>query len=437
MAISDTDVAIVGGGAAGLAAARALAASKLRVTILEARDRLGGRIHTLRETGFALPIELGAEFIHGTPTETWEIIRAAKLAAYDVADSHWFLSDGRLKRDDRLWDELSAVLGRLRSVGPSDCSFADFLRRDCADVPERVRQMALAFVEGFDAADPERVSARSLADEQEAAQEEHEDRLFRPIDGYDRLIDWLVASFDPNRVTVRLNTIVDAIRWERGSAEVQMGAESVRANCVLITLPVGVWKKGGVLFEPELPSKSEALEKLEMGPVMKTTLRFREPFWEESPVPTVAPQESPRDMCFMHGRGMPVFTWWTLLPVRAAVLVGWSGGPAAATLSYQPTGQIIDAALRSLSEFLGMGTPILHSLLEAARVWDWQADPFARGAYSYTLVGGSEAHDALAQPVEDTLFFAGEATHAGQSGTVAGAISSGYRAAREVLERSQ
>ena len=435
MAISETDVVIVGGGAAGLAAARALAASKLRVTILEARDRLGGRIHTLRESGFALPTELGAEFVHGMPAETWEIIRAAKLAAYDVADSHWFLSDGRLQRDERFWEELSAVLGRLKNVGASDCSFAEFLGHNCADVAERVKQMALAFVEGFDAADSERVSARSLADEQEAGQEEHEDRLFRLIDGYDRVIDWLVAGFDPERATVRINSIVDAIRWERGSAEVQVGAESVRAKSVLLTLPVGVWKQGSVRFEPDLPSKNQALSKLEMGPVMKTTLRFREPFWEESPIPTVAAKESLRDMCFMHGRGMPVFTWWTLLPVRSAVLVGWSGGPAAAALSNQPAGQIVDAALRSLSEFLGMGAPMLESLLEAARVWDWQADPFARGAYSYTLVGGTEAHDALAQPVQDTLFFAGEATHAGQSGTVAGAISSGYRAAREILER--
>ena len=436
MAISDTDVVIVGGGAAGLAAARVFSSSKLRVTILEARDRLGGRIHTLRESGFPLPIELGAEFVHGMPTETWDIIRAAKLAAYDVADSHWFLSDGRLQRDERFWDELSAVLGRLKNVGTSDRSFADFLRRDCADVPERIRQMALAFVEGFDAADPERVSARSLADEQEASQEEREDRLFRLINGYDRLIDWLAAGLDPKHVTVRLNSAVKTIRWKRGSADVQIGPESVPAKSVLVTLPVGVWKEGFVRFEPELHSKSRALEKLEMGPVMKITLRFREPFWEESPIATIAPNQSLRDMCFMHGRGMPVFTWWTLLPVRAAVLVGWSGGPAAAALSNQPTAQIIDAALRSLSEFLGMGAPILGSLLESARVWDWQADPFARGAYSYTLAGGSEAHDALARPLEDTLFFAGEATHAGQSGTVAGAISSGYRAAREILERS-
>jgi len=114
-------------------------------------------------------------------------------------------------------------------------------------------------------------------------------------------------------------------------------------------------------------------------------------------------------------------------------LVAAEGGPAVAALSYKPHQEIVDIALQSLSVFLGIAPADLRSRLEASRVCDWQADPFARGAYSYTLVGGEGAGEMLASPVEDTLFFAGEATHAGPSGTVAGALASGYRAAAEIL----
>lgn len=438
MTRTDAEVIIVGAGAAGLAAARRLSEAGLRVLIIEARDRLGGRIHTVRKSGIPLPIELGAEFIHGTPSETWDIIRSARLATYDVADSHWFLEGGRLRQMDQFWDDMEEVLGRLNRLGGQDVSFSQFLDRCCPDIAERVRPMALAYVEGFDAADPARVSARSLADEQQASQQIEEDRLFRLMDGYDQIINSLAAKLDPQRVAVRLNTVVSDIRWSDGSVCVAAAAASFQADRALLTLPLGVWKapqgqSGAVWFDPDLPAKRQALGGLEMGAVVKIALGFRESFWEKERFSTIGPDDSLRDAAFFHARGPLVFTWWTWLPVRAAVLVGWSGGPAAARLSHRPHGQIRHDALESLSEIFGLSAAELESRLESAQVYDWQADPFSRGAYSYTLVGGQKARAMLAAPVEDTLFFAGEATHEGQSGTVAGALSSGYRAAEEVL----
>ena len=442
MNTTDSDVIVVGAGAAGLAASRQLSSAGLKVTILEARDRIGGRIHTARDMGSPVPIELGAEFVHGTPAETWDLLRAARLGVYDVADTHWFLHDGKLSQDSKFWEEIESVLGKLDQIAEPDLSFAEFLRRYCADVPARVKDMALAFIEGFDAADPERAGVRGLAEEQKASSETEEDRSFRLIEGYDRLIQYLASGLDSGRCELRVNTIVTDIRWEKGSAQVTALSGGIKqqfkARSVLITIPLGVWKAaptepGAIQFNPDLPEKRRAISRLEMGSIVKIILQFRDPFWETEKFPTLADGQSLRDACFLHGHGPLVFTWWAMLPVRANVLVGWSGGPSAQKLSHRNPQSVIDDALASLSQFLGIGADELATRVERATVADWQADPFSRGAYSYTGVGGVEARTELARPIESTLFFAGEATHAGQSGTVAGAIASGYRAAREIL----
>lgn len=439
-----SDVIVIGAGAAGLAAARRLSGAGTRVTILEARDRIGGRIHTLRPIGSPVPIELGAEFVHGTPAETWDILRAARLAAYDVTDTHWFLHDGKLSRDPKFWEETEAVFGRIEKVTEPDLSFAEYLRRYCADVPARIKEMASAFVEGFDAADCERAGIRGLAEEQQASSESEEERSFRVADGYDRVIAYLAAGLDPARCNVRLNTAVTHVRWQANSAQVSSLSEGVqqsfRCQKVLVTVPLGVLQAadhetGAIRFSPDLPDeKRQATRRLEMGAIAKIILQFREPFWEQEKFSTLPEDQTLRDACFLHAHGPPVFTWWTMLPVRANLLVGWSGGPSAQTLSRRSEPEVIRAALESLSQFLGIESDKLATRLERADFANWQADPYSRGAYSYAGVGAKGAREALARPVDDTLFFAGEATHAGQSGTVAGALSSGYRAAGEILD---
>jgi monoamine oxidase len=161
-----------------------------------------------------------------------------------------------------------------------------------------------------------------------------------------------------------------------------------------------------------------------MGPVVKAVFRFRERFWES---------EQFRDLAFVHSFDAdgPFPTWWTHLPFRVPVLTGWAGGPAAAKLAGRSRSEIVDAALDQLSVLLHLDRAQVAEEVEAAYVTDWHADPFARGAYSYAAAGHPAAPSDLAKPLDDTLFFAGEATHPTQSGTVAGAIATGRRAARE------
>ena len=206
--------------------------------------------------------------------------------------------------------------------------------------------------------------------------------------------------------------------------------EPCRAARAVVTLPLGVLQltpgtPGGVKFSPELPEKRRATEHLKMGPVVKLVLRFDEAFWEQGDLQSAAFLLMPEE---------PFPTWWTSLPLRTPMVTGWAGGPAAEALSPREELDILADGLATLSRSLEMPRQRLKARLRAWHVCNWQSDPFARGAYSYVLVGGMAAVAELARPLEGTLFFAGEATQAGFSGTVASAIASGYRAAAEVLQ---
>ena len=438
------DVIIIGAGAAGLAAARKLCAAGQRVLILEARDRLGGRIHTIHPSGWPMPIDLGAEFIHGLPQETWEIVRADSLCAYDVPDTHWSIHDGKAEQTGDAWEKLQQVMGRLDRLGDRDMSFAQFIQQYAQDAEPRVRQLALSFVEGFDAADTNLVSAKSIKDEHEQSSESQGDRSFRIVGGYQRIIDWLHAGMNPQRVNIRLSTIVSDVRWKARSVEIRAASaingksQTFAAPHVLITVPLGVIKAGArdsgtIAFDPELRSKQAALKGLEMGPIVKALLLFREPFWEKDELPILSRGQNLYDASFLHSDDPDFLTWWTALPMRVPMLTAWSGGPAAERMSGQPREQLISTAVQTLTRILRISNSTVESQLQSTFVYDWKADPFARGAYSYLAVNGGDAHARLAEPIDSTLFFAGEATHASQAGTVDGAIASGYRAAEEIL----
>jgi monoamine oxidase len=247
-------------------------------------------------------------------------------------------------------------------------------------------------------------------------------------DGYDAVIRALVADFE-----IRLNTIATEVRWRRGEVSVSCrSSEAIRAEKLIVTLPLGVMQSDAVRFEPEIEQHRAAARLLAMGPVIKVICRFREAFWEE------LRKGELRSATFFFGGDRVAFpTWWTMLAMRAPTLVGWAGGPKAAALSNQSQDVVQARAIESLARILDLPRRKIRDELESFHTHDWQADTFARGAYSYVPVGGLDAMKRMAQPIDGTLFFAGEHTHwEGMSGTVAGALASGHRAAAECLHSS-
>lgn len=408
------DAIIIGAGAAGLSAARALSGARKRICLLEARPRVGGRIHTLHLPDLPLPIELGAEFVHGEVSTTFSIVDAAALAAAQLPDDHWWLEDGQRTRID-FWGEIDKVRAKIGAM-KRDVSVAEFLRRR-KDLTPRQRQLTCNFVEGYHASHADRISAQILRSADE--EQEEENKQFRIANGQDALVDWLRAGLDPERCHLFLGTVAKRVQWSQGSVSVETDTQRFRAKALVVTIPIGVWKAGAIEFDPPLPEKERAIEKLEAGHVVKIAFRFRERFWDE--------------INFLHTNDRFMPTWWTSAPFRAPVLTGWAGGHAADALLAEGSEAMIDRALDSLSNAWEQPRKKIDTLLAGTFTHDWQADPFSRCAYSYAAVGGAGAHDALARPVRKTLFFAGEATSSDQTGTVAGAIESGARAARELL----
>jgi monoamine oxidase len=261
---------------------------------------------------------------------------------------------------------------------------------------------------------------------------------FRPLGGYSSVLCALAGGLDRQHVQLQLHTCVREVRWKPGAVEI--GATFLnepfnrRARCAVITLPLGVLQAaagaaGAVRFVPPLDAKREALNGLAFGPVLKLSLRFRRAFWEEL--------EGGRyfDASFFHSPDTVFRTFWTTMPLRAPLMTAWMGGPRAAELSKLDTPEIVRHAMESLSTMFG-GRPIDEFQLEAAYVHNWQTDPLSQGAYSYLAAGGNNARNQLAEPLSNTLFFAGEATSEDEAATVAGALQSGTRAAREILEPS-
>ena len=460
-------VLIIGAGAAGLAAARDLSRAGVEVIVVEARDRIGGRVFTHKHPDSPVPIELGAEFVHGKSPELWQIAKAANLHLYEVSERHWYFEGGKVSKSHEFWRKIESLMSDMKS-SKSDQSFKDFIDSLPDDEPtRRAKSMATRYVEGFHAGNIERIGIRGLVKANEAADEIGGDKSFRFVDGYDSLMQALWAEAESYGATIRLETVVRQIHWGGNKVEIVCesanGDDRFHASAGVITLPLGVLQatsdaQGAVRFIPDLPNRRiTAIEKLAMGNVLKINFRFRERFWEDLKIwDEDANPVSFADAGFFHCPGAPFPTWWTQLPIRAPVLVGWTGGPNAdrfrnATVkeaqsaggSRQEAGQrdsathadsaIVEQAMASVSRIFNISLDDVRAQLFASYMHDWRDDPFTQGGYTYVPVEGLESQQILSQPLDDKLFFAGEATSVGHVGTVHGAIQTGQRAAKEVL----
>ncbi len=408
------DIVIIGAGVAGLAAAQRLLAAGAQPLVLEARDRIGGRVWTDRSHA---PVELGAEFIHGQNALTWEIVRSAAIATRPWNGPRRFARGGArlplnasndmLERTNLLYDAVGDY------SGPEQSAAEVVAQRTTADDPAAL--YALRWLANIEGADTDRLSASVLANEHRMNTAGPDN--FRFVDGYDHVPEVLAKG-----VEIMLNSPVERIEWsEHGALLTLTNGESLHAKRVIVTVPLGVLQAGRPLFDPALPeAKRSAINAIAMGHVTKIILWFDRTLWEP--------------FGFLSTDGL-VSTWWPSGNEASPALTGYTGGNGALAIDELNAAVAVGQALEEVVALFGNE---LRSAFLGGRRTNWASDPWSLGAYSYSPVGVGDARARLAAPLANTLFFAGEATLTnGHLATVHGAIESGRRAADEVIAASK
>lgn len=421
------DVIIIGAGAAGLAAARIISKTGNTVTVLEARNRAGGRIYTLHKDDFSFPVEAGAEFIHGNLPHTTALLKEAEISYYETTGNTWNVNKGEVSEGDLFPDEWEELLKKLTEL-ESDMSIAQFLDRYFHDTKyAALRDSITRFVQGYDAADTNKASALALRDEWS------EENLtgYRPHGGYSLLVDFLMNECLQQGTVFHFNSVVREIYHSNDHIEVKTeNGERFLSKKLLITIPPAVIKTGSIVFTPAIDEHMHAIQKIETGCVIKFLVEFKSAFWEQHKNST--PYRSMPGLQFIFSDAR-IPTWWTQQPVPDPLLTGWLAGPAAADNTKDETALLHDA-VETLAYIFGCTKQAIEQQIKTMKVINWGADPFSLEAYAYKTVETNSALAILSRPVHNTIYFAGEAFYNGpEMGTVEAALASGTTTAQKML----
>jgi monoamine oxidase len=418
----EADVAIVGAGVSGLAAARSLTRHGRSCVVLEAGDAIGGRVRTLRRPGWQIPIELGAEFVHGRPAPS---LALAGGAVHLVPVPEQRVRGGANPQPmPDTWQRFAQALEpALRSAG--DESVRDYLAH--SQLPAAEKELVRMIVEGYHAAALEDASVRAIAED--AAASGADFKQYRTSTGYDQVLSELEHGSDGTLCQIQLGAAVQRIDWSRDAvtAHAQRGESELRVSArrCLVSVSIGVLQAGSITFDPLPPAFESALPQLGMGHALRVVLRFERGPW----LPALQGVET----TFVHAPGSAFETFWRERRAEQEQVTAWAGGPPARLLSELSDSARVDAALESLAQATQQSLAACRAALVQAHVHDFNRDPLTLGAYSYVRPGGANAAQLLATPCADTLFFAGEALDLQYPGTVAGALGSGEHAARRLL----
>jgi monoamine oxidase len=423
MARHDPDhIVVVGAGAAGLMAARGLARAGKRVTIVEARDRCGGRIHPLPTAEFGYPAEGGAEFVHGEAPVTHGLLREAGLSLLPIQGTQWTAEDGKLSREGPQELHKAEFHKALREL-KDDLTVAEFLRRYFAGHEYgRLRHSIERMVEGYDAADPERASTLALRDEWMDGGRTTQARI---AGGYGALVDFLAAECRKHGVAIHLTSSVSAIEASNTKVTARCAnGDAHECDAVVLTVPLPLLKE--IVLPTAKREKAAAAAHIGFGNVIKILLRFETRWWTDK-------RTDLADLTFLlSDKRIPV--WWTQHQAEQPVLTGWFGGPKTEEMARLNEQELIEAGFRSLADIFGLDPSELRRTLVAARAINWAHDPFARGAYSYTTPETRAAQEVLSRIDGGPVFFSGEALYRGRdTGTVEAALGCGLESARTLL----
>jgi monoamine oxidase len=426
------DVIIIGAGACGLMAAYELSRAGKHVLILEARDRVGGRIHTLHDENFLTSVETGAEFIHGEFPLTTSLLKEAGIKYYELEGKMFSFRNGELEKTKNFVEDSRELEKKMNEL-EHDVSINEFL--DTYFPGERyngLRESTRGFVEGYDAADADKASTIAFREEWNSSSMTQ----YRIEGGYTRLINYLKEKCEAAGVDIILNKPIAEVRWKKAEARLFDTQFYFTAGKVIITIPPSLFSensgKHAIRFFPDIPDKIAAFNDIGYGTVIKFNLQFNEEFWKSESIEKRL-GKSLEKMGFLFSDA-EVPTWWTQLPYPEPILTGWFAGPKAERNKHLDEEQLLDKALNSLAFIFKLSVAELKEKMTAWHINNWGVDPFSNGAYSYSTLTSTDSRKKLLQPIDDTIYFAGEALDIGnQSGTVEAAFKDGKRVAEKIL----
>ena len=418
------DVIIIGAGMSGIAAADKLDSDGFDVLVLEARDRTGGRTWTMYWDAAGMPVDMGAGWIHGSNPNN-PITQIANEHGIELFET--ILSEGELLGTDGQWLEYDAV-NEIESM------YVEFEQyrweyAETTDYDASIKSAEDSFVKLKNLSTEQQYQLRYMINsalEHEESADAYDLSLWtevgKPIIGSEVIFpDGYVQIFDTldDDLNIKLEHIVSKVEYNDQGVIVTTNKGDFNSKYVISTLPMGVLKSGDVEFYPSLPAdKQQAIDRIGMGAMNKLYLLFDEMFWDDTTL-----------LNYVSPDGSPMWEFFNLNGLGKPILLGFTAGDHSRQLEQLSDDEIIADAMNVIQKMYGDDTlePVDYVRTK------WSSDPFSKGAYSYTGVGGTESdYAALAAPVMNRVFFAGEATYIDYTATVNGAYLSGLREAANI-----
>ncbi|HEY0752229.1 MAG TPA: FAD-dependent oxidoreductase, partial [Chitinophagaceae bacterium] len=334
---NEYDVIVIGGGVSGLMAALEISKTGKKVIIVDATNRIGGRVFTLKDDISGRPIELGAEFVHGKLDLTQMLIKKAEGQLIKAGDELWQHRDAKLESQDDFIEDYSVLKKKYKEL-EHDVSISHFLEQKLSgDQYRNLRESIKDYVEGYYAADTSRSSTSALIEEWE----ESESSQYRINEGYDIIIQYLSNELGKTGCFIQLLSPVSQINWGKNFVEVITNKEIINGHKLLITVSLGVLQSDQLVFTPAISDKINAAQALGYGGAFKLVFHFDNYFWKEHKGKDLS------KMSFLFSEEF-IPTWWTQVPADAPIITGWLAGPKTKQLEYSTDEKIFEEGLRSL-----------------------------------------------------------------------------------------